>query len=44
MDTAAPLLLHRPRRNPGNELLLDEFGDEYVGYKKRTWRLAPWVY
>jgi protein-S-isoprenylcysteine O-methyltransferase Ste14 len=25
-------------------VLLDQFGDAYVAYVKRSWRLVPWVY
>lgn len=25
-------------------LLLTEFGDEYTAYRRRTWRLLPFVY
>ena len=25
-------------------LLESEFGEEYASYKRRTWRLVPWVY
>ncbi len=25
-------------------LLASEFGDRYAGYRRRTWRLVPWVY
>jgi protein-S-isoprenylcysteine O-methyltransferase Ste14 len=26
------------------ELLISNFGQEYIDYKKRTWRLIPFVY
>ena len=26
------------------ELLMEEFGDDYQAYRKRTWRLVPFVY
>jgi protein-S-isoprenylcysteine O-methyltransferase Ste14 len=32
------------RMNSEEKLLLDEFGDEYATYQKRTWRMIPWVY
>ena len=32
------------RMNSEERLLQDEFGDEYVEYKKKTWRLIPKVY
>jgi protein-S-isoprenylcysteine O-methyltransferase Ste14 len=25
-------------------LLASEFGDEYDAYRRRTWRLVPWLY
>ncbi|HVS38900.1 MAG TPA: isoprenylcysteine carboxylmethyltransferase family protein [Gemmataceae bacterium] len=32
------------RMNAEEALLEREFGEEYTSYKRRTWRLAPWVY
>jgi protein-S-isoprenylcysteine O-methyltransferase Ste14 len=32
------------RMNAEEALLEGEFGDEYASYKRRTWRLVPWVY
>jgi len=32
------------RINSEERLLADQFGEEYAAYKKRTWRLVPWVY
>jgi protein-S-isoprenylcysteine O-methyltransferase Ste14 len=32
-------ILHREEA-----LLLSEFGEEYEAYRRRTWRLIPWVY
>jgi protein-S-isoprenylcysteine O-methyltransferase Ste14 len=32
------------RMNDEERLLGAEFGDEYVDYRRRTWRLVPWVY
>jgi protein-S-isoprenylcysteine O-methyltransferase Ste14 len=32
------------RMNAEETLLESEFGEEYVSYRRRTWRLAPWVY
>lgn len=37
----APLIA---RMNSEEKLLTDQFGEEYVDYKKRTWRLVPGVY
>ncbi len=36
------LLLARIRAEEG--LLASEFGDQYADYRRRTWRLVPWVY
>jgi protein-S-isoprenylcysteine O-methyltransferase Ste14 len=32
------------RMNSEERLLQDQFVDEYATYKKRTWRMIPWVY
>jgi protein-S-isoprenylcysteine O-methyltransferase Ste14 len=32
------------RMNAEERLLAEKFGAEYDAYRKRTWRLAPWVY
>lgn len=32
------------RMNAEEALLEGEFGEEYASYKRRTWRLVPWVY
>jgi protein-S-isoprenylcysteine O-methyltransferase Ste14 len=32
------------RMNAEEALLESEFGDEYVCYRRRTWRLVPWIY
>jgi protein-S-isoprenylcysteine O-methyltransferase Ste14 len=32
------------RMNSEEALLRSQFGDEYEAYRKRTWRLLPWVY
>ena len=32
------------RMNSEETLLLDQFQDEYREYRRRTWRLIPWVY
>jgi protein-S-isoprenylcysteine O-methyltransferase Ste14 len=32
-------------RMDAEEILLEsEFGEEYASYRRRTWRLVPWVY
>jgi len=36
------LLLVRIRAEEA--LLASEFGDRYAAYRRRTWRLVPWVY
>jgi protein-S-isoprenylcysteine O-methyltransferase Ste14 len=30
--------------NAEERLLAEQFGAEYDAYRKRTWRLIPWVY
>ncbi len=32
------------RMDAEEALLEGEFGEEYASYKRRTWRLVPWVY
>src|SRR5262249_805824 len=32
------------RMNAEESLLESEFGEEYTAYRRRTWRLVPWVY
>jgi protein-S-isoprenylcysteine O-methyltransferase Ste14 len=32
------------RMNAEEALLEGEFGEEYASYRRRTWRLVPWVY
>jgi protein-S-isoprenylcysteine O-methyltransferase Ste14 len=32
------------RMNAEESLLESEFGEEYAAYRRRTWRLVPWVY
>jgi protein-S-isoprenylcysteine O-methyltransferase Ste14 len=32
------------RMNAEERLLESEFGEEYAAYRRRTWRLVPWVY
>jgi protein-S-isoprenylcysteine O-methyltransferase Ste14 len=32
------------RINAEEALLEREFGAEYASYRRRTWRLVPWVY
>ena len=32
------------RMNAEETLLEDEFGEEYASYRRRTWRLVPWIY
>jgi protein-S-isoprenylcysteine O-methyltransferase Ste14 len=32
------------RMNAEEALLESEFGEEYTSYRRRTWRLVPWVY
>lgn len=41
---AAIFLILIARMNSEENLLGEQFGDEYAAYKKRTWRLIPWVY
>ena len=32
------------RMNAEERLLAEQFGDAYEAYRKRTWRLVPWLY
>jgi protein-S-isoprenylcysteine O-methyltransferase Ste14 len=41
---AALLAVLLARMNAEEALLEGEFGEEYASYKRRTWRLVPWVY
>jgi protein-S-isoprenylcysteine O-methyltransferase Ste14 len=41
---AAILAILVARMNAEEALLESEFGDEYASYRRRTWRLMPWVY
>jgi protein-S-isoprenylcysteine O-methyltransferase Ste14 len=41
---AAMLAVLCARMNAEEMLLESEFGDEYALYRRRTWRLVPWVY
>jgi len=38
------LLAFMNRIRVEEELLISNFGQEYIDYKKRTWRLLPFVY
>jgi protein-S-isoprenylcysteine O-methyltransferase Ste14 len=41
---AALLAVLLARMNAEEALLESEFGEEYAAYRRRTWRLVPWVY
>jgi protein-S-isoprenylcysteine O-methyltransferase Ste14 len=41
---AAMLAVLLARMNAEETLLENEFGEEYGSYRRRTWRLLPWVY
>jgi protein-S-isoprenylcysteine O-methyltransferase Ste14 len=41
---AGTLLVLLARMDSEESLLESEFGEEYVSYRRRTWRLVPWVY
>jgi protein-S-isoprenylcysteine O-methyltransferase Ste14 len=41
---AALLAVLVARMNAEEALLESEFGEEYASYRRRTWRLVPWVY
>ncbi len=41
---AAMLAVLVARMDAEEALLEGEFGEEYTSYKRRTWRLVPWVY
>ena len=41
---AGTLAVLLARMNAEEALLEGEFGEEYMSYRRRTWRLVPWVY
>jgi protein-S-isoprenylcysteine O-methyltransferase Ste14 len=41
---AATLAILLARMNAEEALLQNEFGEQYASYRRRTWRLVPWVY
>jgi protein-S-isoprenylcysteine O-methyltransferase Ste14 len=41
---AGTLAVLLARTNAEEALLESEFGEEYSSYRRRTWRLIPWVY
>jgi protein-S-isoprenylcysteine O-methyltransferase Ste14 len=41
---AGTLAILLARMNAEEALLEGEFGEEYASYRRRTWRLVPWVY
>jgi protein-S-isoprenylcysteine O-methyltransferase Ste14 len=41
---AATFAILLARMNAEEALLESEFGEEYASYRRRTWRLMPWVY
>jgi protein-S-isoprenylcysteine O-methyltransferase Ste14 len=41
---AGTLAILRARMDAEEALLKSEFGEEYVSYRGRTWRLVPWLY
>jgi protein-S-isoprenylcysteine O-methyltransferase Ste14 len=41
---AGTLAVLLARMNAEEALLESEFGEEYASYRRRTWRLVPWVY
>jgi protein-S-isoprenylcysteine O-methyltransferase Ste14 len=41
---AGTLAILLARMNAEEALLESEFGDQYASYRRRTWRLVPWVY
>jgi protein-S-isoprenylcysteine O-methyltransferase Ste14 len=41
---AGTLAVLLARMNAEEALLESEFGEEYQSYRRRTWRLVPWVY
>jgi protein-S-isoprenylcysteine O-methyltransferase Ste14 len=41
---AAMLAVLLARMNAEEALLESEFGEEYASYRRRSWRLVPWVY
>jgi protein-S-isoprenylcysteine O-methyltransferase Ste14 len=41
---AGTLAVLLARMNAEEALLESEFGEEYRSYRRRTWRLVPWIY
>jgi protein-S-isoprenylcysteine O-methyltransferase Ste14 len=39
-----PFIAFSVRMNVEEKVLLEHFGAHYVEYRKRTWRLIPWLY
>jgi protein-S-isoprenylcysteine O-methyltransferase Ste14 len=44
LGVAALLAVLVVRINAEEAMLASEFGDDYAAYRRRTWRLLPWIY
>jgi protein-S-isoprenylcysteine O-methyltransferase Ste14 len=42
--TLASILVYHYRIESEEKMLISAFGESYFNYKKRTWRLVPWLY
>ena len=42
--TLSSILAYHYRMESEEQMLISAFGDSYNNYKKRTWRLVPWLY
>jgi len=42
--TLASILVYHYRRKSEEQMLISAFGESYINYKKRSWRLVPWIY
>ena len=42
--TLSSILAYHYRMESDEQMLISAFGDSYNNYKKRTWRLVPWLY
>ena len=42
--TLSSILVYHYRMESEEQMLISAFGESYINYKKRTWRLVPWLY
>jgi len=38
------IIVYHYRMESEEQMLISAFGESYINYKKRTWRLVPWLY